>query len=308
MGKANELLFVHLITSSHYIEQGMSFWESRCKHLYDSRISDSVIFFPSSVTEEIFVRGKRKESFWYPVPGCRHLVKSVHIHDSKWLKNHSSAVARCASTTWSRDYAMYSGAFFAYHLLREPILKRYKFYVKIDMDICVHRKIPLELLFSNDSRTLVSHTSIVPSSDCERNVLQATRAYKLKMMDTRRTSAWCDDIKLREIIYGNFVVFNSTFMTSKSVLNFTNFLYNSYGKGYFEYRWGDQALVPSLLCGVAPLPGVSKMSLDPRVRNLKILRAAGLGDADLAKGKVVPIRRRVIEAQAVTSWAQLHAA
>lgn len=43
-------------------------------------------------------------------------------------------------------------------------------------------------------------------------------------------------------------------------------------------------------------------------RNLKILRAAGLGDADLAKGQVVPIRKRIIEAQAVTSWAQLHAA
>ena len=42
--------------------------------------------------------------------------------------------------------------------------------------------------------------------------------------------------------------------------------------------------------------------------SLKILRDAGLGDADLAKGKVVPIRRRVIEACAVTSWAQLHAA
>lgn len=43
-------------------------------------------------------------------------------------------------------------------------------------------------------------------------------------------------------------------------------------------------------------------------RNLRILRDAGLGDADLARGQVVPIRRRVIEAQAVHSWAQLHAA
>lgn len=272
MRKPNELLFVHLITSSHYIEQGMDFWKSRCKYLYDSEKSDSVVFFPSSVTEEIFVKGKRDGSFWYPVPGCRHLVKSVHIRDSKWLKAHPSAVARCASITWSRDYAMYSGAFFAYHLLREPILKRYKFYVKIDMDICVHHKIPLELLFSNDSRTLVSHTGINPSSSCERDALQATRAYKLKVMDTRHTSPWCDGIKLREIVYGNFVVFNSTFMTSKAVLNFTKFLYHNYGKGYFEYRWSDQALVPSLLCGVSPLPGVSKMSLDPRVRNLKFLR------------------------------------
>ncbi|MCQ6263081.1 hypothetical protein MLD55_14160 [Alcanivorax sp. MM125-6] len=43
-------------------------------------------------------------------------------------------------------------------------------------------------------------------------------------------------------------------------------------------------------------------------RNLKILRAAGLGDADLSKGQVVSIRRRVIEAQAVNSWAALRAA
>lgn len=40
-------------------------------------------------------------------------------------------------------------------------------------------------------------------------------------------------------------------------------------------------------------------------RNLKILRAAGLGDADLATGQVVPLRRKVIECQAVTNWADL---
>lgn len=43
-------------------------------------------------------------------------------------------------------------------------------------------------------------------------------------------------------------------------------------------------------------------------RNLQILRAAGLGDADLSRGQVVQIRRRVIEAQAVNSWAALRAA
>ena len=40
-------------------------------------------------------------------------------------------------------------------------------------------------------------------------------------------------------------------------------------------------------------------------RNLKTLRAAGLGDADLSTGQVVQLRRKVIECQAVTSWAEL---
>lgn len=40
-------------------------------------------------------------------------------------------------------------------------------------------------------------------------------------------------------------------------------------------------------------------------RNLKILRAAGLGDADLSTGQVVPLRRKVLECQAVTHWAEL---
>lgn len=41
-------------------------------------------------------------------------------------------------------------------------------------------------------------------------------------------------------------------------------------------------------------------------RNLKILRQAGLGDADIAAGQVVPLRRRVLEAQMINTWAELH--
>ena len=43
-------------------------------------------------------------------------------------------------------------------------------------------------------------------------------------------------------------------------------------------------------------------------RNLKILRAAGFGDADISAGEVVPLRRRIIEARTVTSWQELLAA
>lgn len=39
--------------------------------------------------------------------------------------------------------------------------------------------------------------------------------------------------------------------------------------------------------------------------HLKILRAAGLGDADLSAGNIVKFRQRIIEAQMVTSWQQL---
>ncbi|SFQ86382.1 phage/plasmid replication protein, gene II/X family [Halopseudomonas formosensis] len=40
-------------------------------------------------------------------------------------------------------------------------------------------------------------------------------------------------------------------------------------------------------------------------RHLSILRAAGLGDADISAGKVVPFRRKVMEARAVCSWHEL---
>lgn len=43
-------------------------------------------------------------------------------------------------------------------------------------------------------------------------------------------------------------------------------------------------------------------------RNLKILRDAGLGDADLSMGQVVVLRRRVLDAQLVEDWADLRAA
>lgn len=42
-------------------------------------------------------------------------------------------------------------------------------------------------------------------------------------------------------------------------------------------------------------------------RHLKVLRAAGLGDADISAGHVVPLRRRVFEAQLCQSWSELRA-
>lgn len=42
-------------------------------------------------------------------------------------------------------------------------------------------------------------------------------------------------------------------------------------------------------------------------RHLKILRSAGLGDADISAGKVVALRSKIIEAQMVDDWSQLAA-
>lgn len=41
-------------------------------------------------------------------------------------------------------------------------------------------------------------------------------------------------------------------------------------------------------------------------RHLKYLRMAGLGDADISAGKVVPLRRNIFSCELVTSWQQLH--
>ena len=43
-------------------------------------------------------------------------------------------------------------------------------------------------------------------------------------------------------------------------------------------------------------------------RHMQVLRAAGLGDADISSGRVVPLRRKVMEARLVRSWSELRAA
>ena len=43
-------------------------------------------------------------------------------------------------------------------------------------------------------------------------------------------------------------------------------------------------------------------------RHLKVLRSAGLGDADISAGKVVALRQKIIEAQLVSNWQQAAAA
>lgn len=40
-------------------------------------------------------------------------------------------------------------------------------------------------------------------------------------------------------------------------------------------------------------------------RNLAFLRAAGLSDADISRGNIVPLRRKIMEATPVTNWAEL---
>lgn len=40
-------------------------------------------------------------------------------------------------------------------------------------------------------------------------------------------------------------------------------------------------------------------------RHLKVIRDAGLGDADISAGKIVPLRRRIIECQNVENWQHL---
>jgi hypothetical protein len=42
--------------------------------------------------------------------------------------------------------------------------------------------------------------------------------------------------------------------------------------------------------------------------DLKVLRDAGLSDADLSAGNVVPIRRRLIECRMINSWEELREA
>ena len=270
---APPVLFVTLLTSPYYLTQEMDHWRSRCKFLYDSTTADSVVVIPSHLNlSSLLMKGRLGHNSWYPMPDCRQLVQRVDVVASRWSQTHPSATAFCSGRSWTSDYAMYSGAFFAYHLLRLSLLRRYRFYVKVDSDICVHKRIPVHWLLPNDPDVLVMHTQIHASTDCERGALERVRDYRSKHGAMGPMSPWCEYSEVREIVYGNFVVFNVTFMTSERVLRLTDYLYHERGEGYFKYRWSDQALIPSLLCGAAEPRAVRNMNLDPRLQSLAHLR------------------------------------
>ena len=267
-----KLIFVHLLSKS-YFSDFKAHWHSRCALLYQNY--DSAVFIPNNedkdVRRELGI-GARTRS-WFPVPRCAQKVVTIDVWvPSRW----ENGTAFCNSRSWPQRYALMSGAFFVFHLLRSPLLQRYQIYAKIDSDVCMLKQLPIApVLEAFGSReTLVFHTAIHRASDCERDVLTQLRQYRqARGLLANPMDAWCSASQLSEIFYGNFVFYNVSFMTSRAALTLTSYLYEERGDGFFKNRWTDQAIPPALICGTTSPVGAPMLSEDPRVRDGRALRA-----------------------------------
>ncbi len=267
-----KLIFVHLL-SKGYFSRFRSQWHSRCAFLYQSY--DSAVFIPKNEDEDVRRElgiGARARS-WFPVADCT-MQKVITIDvwvPSRWEND----TAICARRSWPQRYALLSGAFFVFHLLRSPLLKEFEIYAKIDADVCMLKPLPIAPVLDvfGSRETLVLHTAIHPSSDCERDVLAQLRQYRQARGVRAPMDAWCSAPQLSEIFYGNFVFYNASFMTSRAALLLTSYFYEERGDGFFRNRWGDQAVPPALLCGTAPSVGSPALSADPRVHDGYAMRA-----------------------------------
>ena len=218
--------------------------QSRCNLLYKNY--DALMITPSSLTFHDLNISTNDDKVWYPFPKCKLYLEKV---DTDLPKVFTRKPIRCSKRTWSLDYALYSGAFWVYHLLRVERIKQYDFYIKVDLDIMVLQPIDFPSLLVNKTNVMIAHTSILKRfNDCERMSLRIMRDYVNLYKISAKMSSWCSMEKLEYYFYGNFVAYNSSFMTNKDVLDFTEYLYQNRSEGYFQYRWGDQATPPLLLC------------------------------------------------------------
>ena len=180
--------------------------------------------------------------------------------------NRTAPVATCAGMAWSRDYALYSGAWFSYHLLRLPILRNYEFYVKVDTDVMFVAPMPdLVAILAAHPMAQIAHTGLRRSNDCERGIMRAVHRFE-GASNSSALSQWCND-PISHYFYGNLLAFRTSFMTSSRVLALSAHLYEHEWRGYFGggplgSRWGDQAPYVAFACYALHTPSASLVSAD----------------------------------------------
>ena len=184
--------------------------------------------------------------------------------------------ATCAGRTWPVDYALYTGAWFVYHLLRLPIIQHYESYVKVDTDVTFHTPMPdLSAIMATHPSARIAHTALQKANDCERGIMAALHRFQATH-DRHGPSSKCAD-PIPEIMYGNFIVFRSDFMTSPRMLALSAYLYEEEWSGYFVNRWGDQAPYSAFACDGLQLSNASLGSVgSPAILDLSHLRTSNV--------------------------------
>ena len=176
----------------------------------------------------------------------------------------------CVGRDFSLSYAMYSGAVFSYHLIQLPLLRKYDIFLKVDTDIEMKKKFPIDVgedMIENNCH--IGHTAIHAARDCERTSLQALKkATTVLGLNTPKSMnyQWCNKDNAGNqnslIFYGNFLAFSTKLLLRTDVLKVSEYLYNEWSGGYFAARWGDQAPFAMYACHALDIPDLHN---DPQV-------------------------------------------
>lgn len=184
---------------------------------------------------------------------------------------------KCHHKGWGLRYAMYSGAVFSYHIMRLPILYKYEYMLKLDVDIHFHHKMPdLSRYFKRQGqRCLVAHSAMQTSDDCEKDIPLALHTFADANPRFGRPKSfqfpWCNhNGKILKHFYGNFVAYNTErLLLDPAVQAMSAFFYHNFSQGFFKYRWGDQAPPIAFLCMAHRIESITD---DYRICDLSYLR------------------------------------
>ena len=184
---------------------------------------------------------------------------------------------KCHHKGWGLRYAMYSGAVFSYHILKLPILYKYEYMLKLDVDIHFHHKMPdLGRFFRRKGqRCLVAHSAMQTSDDCEKEVPLALQLFAKQHPQHGQPKSfghpWCNHRgHILKKFYGNFVVYSTErLLLHPTVQAMSSFFYHNFSQGFFQYRWGDQAPPIAFLCMLYEIENITN---DYRICDISYLR------------------------------------
>ena len=204
------------------------------------------------------------------LPGALRVVNRTLIPESE-----------CASQRWKLDYALYSGAFFTYHLLRMPLIASADFYLKLDTDVLFVQAMPdVWSMIARRDQVAIGYTQFHSKrflkargwDDCQAGIMAAVQRFA-SAFHAEPLSSWCRDPK-PQFWAGYVMLFNTSFMTNPRVLALSEYLYERAWEGYFRSRWTDQAPYMAFACYAleVPEPG-SQNDSTPHIQDLSSLRS-----------------------------------
>ena len=189
----------------------------------------------------------RGEEYLTPL-GARVLLMPLILNLPQWIADDPGLLDRpgwrtCTGRAWDMDYIMYSGAAYVWHVLQHPLLRRYDYVLKSDLD---NRWVlqPPESPFEHMARKgcVWMHSNKGGPEDCGVDAFEAVNAWAAD----RHVVPQSDGQPFMHVesfgnFAGNFIGGWMGWLGSEENLDLARFLYEDRRyPGYFQRRWTDQ--------------------------------------------------------------------